>query len=80
MSKKTGFTQVSDPGLRSFISPAFVHVENINMFGGVNKDGQARVLEPYQLRTLDEYIDLDNLNQELLQNCSSSCKLKCIII
>jgi hypothetical protein len=56
---------------KRFISPAFAHAKLSKLFGTVNKDGKERVLEPYQVRTLDEYIDFDNLNQELRQSQTS---------
>ena len=71
---KTG-TQWSDttvePIKTTFISPAFEHANTKNMFGSVNKDGKVRVLYPYQVQTLDMYIDMDNINQEILKSQSS---------
>ena len=67
-------SNVKYPEMKSFISPAFEHEKMTNMFGDINKEGNIRVLEPYQVRTLDEYIDIDNLNQEFIQTTSFSGK------
>lgn len=71
MSKTNRTAMTSDPLRSTFISPAFCHSKTAHMFGRVDKEGQVRELEPYQVRTLDEYIDIENLNQEMIQSYSS---------
>ena len=59
-----------DPLKKKFISPAFTHSKSAYMFGRVNKDGIITEVEPYQSRPLNEYIDIENLSQQLNQGLS----------